>query len=427
MNCKQCGQPLPEGTAFCSFCGAKQDVAVQSSAQPQMPPQAQPQMYYEVKMKQKKKKNPIVPVILNLIALLLLFSMNLNAAFKDQPDNFIGISVYLLFIPLLLSIGVLLLKNSTVKLIISAIELVLSICIVLIIGSQSGGLFFLLLIFEIIVSSYELSYARNLKKNYQVSENSKFGKILSIISAVVALPIIILSITTVVPYQQYQNILDRIKEVNAEEMFGMLAEIDDFEKHHSQYTDKINEAVYEEIKLRITKGDFGDASKTLAKINEYKKHYPQYADKIDDEIDWQINRCFMDGNYEKASEWLKALGKTKQANELIVWESFLNLKNSSCELAEKALITNLKDPASYKSYGRTFYYDVIESGNNNEVIIRSKVSIDYSATNSFGGRIMDTYVFDFPDMPLKSLGLSSKEVKEIVALEKIQMLNRCLK
>lgn len=40
---------------------------------------------------------------------------------------------------------------------------------------------------------------------------------------------------------------------------------------------------------------------------------------------------------------------------------------------------------------------------------------------------MDTYVFDFPDMPLKSLGLSSKEVKEIVALEKIQMLNRCLK
>lgn len=179
--------------------------------------------------------------------------------------------------------------------------------------------------------------------------------------------------------------------------------------------------------MRITKGDFGDASKTLAKINEYKKHYPQYADKIDDEIDWQINRCFMDGNYEKASEWLKALGKTKQANELIVWESFLSLKNSSCELAEKALITNLKDPASYKSYGRTFYYDVIESGNNNEVIIRSKVSIDYSATNSFGGRIMDTYVFDFPDMPLRSLGLSSKEVKEIVALEKIQMLNRCLK
>lgn len=214
MNCKQCGQPLPEGTAFCSVCGAKQDVAVQSSTQPQM--------YYEVKVKQKKKKNPIVPVILNLIAAALVFSLNLYSVFTDQPDNFIGISVYLLFIPLLLSIGVLLLKNSTVKLIIFIIEFVSSIGIILIIGSQSGGLFFLLLIFEIIVSSYELSYARNLKKNYQVSENSKFGKILSIISAVVALPIIILSITTVVPYQQYQNILDRIKEVNAEEMFGML-------------------------------------------------------------------------------------------------------------------------------------------------------------------------------------------------------------
>lgn len=190
MNCRQCGQPLPEGTAFCSVCGAKQDATVQSSAQSQMPQQT----YYEVKVKQKKKKNPIVPVIVNLIALLLLFSLNLDAVFTDQPDSFMGNSVCLLFIPLLLSIGVLLLKNSVVKLIISIIEFISSICIVLTIGSQSGGLFFLLLIFEIIVSSYELSYTRNLKKNYQVSENSKFGKILSIISAVVALPIIILSI-----------------------------------------------------------------------------------------------------------------------------------------------------------------------------------------------------------------------------------------
>ena len=67
MNCRQCGQPLPEGTAFCSGCGAKQDISTQSSVQPQV----QPQAYYEVKVKQKKKKNPIVPVILNLIAAVL--------------------------------------------------------------------------------------------------------------------------------------------------------------------------------------------------------------------------------------------------------------------------------------------------------------------------------------------------------------------
>ena len=112
MNCKLCGQPLPEGTAFCSVCGAKQDVAVQSSTQPNMPPQAQPQMYYEVKVKQKKNKNPIVPVILNLIAAALVFSLNLYSVFTDQPKYFSDIAFYIILIPLLLSLVVLCIKQN---------------------------------------------------------------------------------------------------------------------------------------------------------------------------------------------------------------------------------------------------------------------------------------------------------------------------
>ena len=118
MNCKQCGQPLPEGTAFCSVCGAKQDAAVQSSAQSQMPQQT----YYEVKVKQKKKKNPIVPVILNLIAATLVFSLNLYSVFTDQPKYFSDIAFYIILIPLLLSLVVLCIKNRTGKLIISIAE-----------------------------------------------------------------------------------------------------------------------------------------------------------------------------------------------------------------------------------------------------------------------------------------------------------------
>lgn len=122
MNCKQCGQPLPEGTAFCSVCGAKQDVAVQSSTQPQM--------YYEVKVKQKKKKNPIVPVILNLIAATLVFSLNLYSVFTDQPKYFSDIAFYIILIPLLLSLVVLCIKNRTGKLIISIAELIFAISMI---------------------------------------------------------------------------------------------------------------------------------------------------------------------------------------------------------------------------------------------------------------------------------------------------------
>lgn len=418
MNCRQCGQPLPEGIAFCSVCGAKQDAEAQ--------PSVQPQMYYEVKVKQKKKKNPIVPVILNLIALLLLFSMNLNAAFKDQPDNFIGISVYLLFIPLLMSIGVLLLKDSKVKLIISIIELVSSIIIALTVAGscESVGLLFLLLIFEIIVSSYELSYARNIKNNYQVVANSKFGKILGIISAVVAVPIIILTITTVVPYQQYKNILDSIKEVNIEEMSGMLAKIDNFEKHHSKYADKIDGLVDERIKLLIKNVSYENMSEMLAKIDDLKKNYPKYADEINETIHDKLSTDFYKGYYTGIIKYLETLGKTQQANKLTVWSNFKSIVQQNRKAAETSLIGRLKDPGSYMYYDSTFNYLITKYSNaENEVIVEGSVKLDYSAKNSFGATIRDRYWFECPKRILGTLGFSEEEVKEIVDLDNYEMLD----
>lgn len=49
MNCKNCGAPVPDGTGFCSNCGAKVEVAQQPAAQqpvqqpnPQQPIPQQP-------------------------------------------------------------------------------------------------------------------------------------------------------------------------------------------------------------------------------------------------------------------------------------------------------------------------------------------------------------------------------------------------
>ena len=119
MNCKQCGNPLQEKTAFCPICGAKQDISTQP---------IQSQSYYTTP--QKPLKNPTVSVILNLIAVFISFSVGLYSVFSDQPKLCSNFLFHLLIlIPLLLSVTVLLVKNNTIKSICSIIELVISIFI----------------------------------------------------------------------------------------------------------------------------------------------------------------------------------------------------------------------------------------------------------------------------------------------------------
>lgn len=345
MNCKQCGQPLPEGTVFCSVCGAKQDVAVQSSAQPQIPPQAQPQMYYEVKVKQKKKKNPIVPVILNLIAAVLFYSMTLYSVYNDQPEHFSNSLFYIFLFPLLFSIVILWVKNNIIKLISSIMELIVALIIGLNIWNQLADsfIFFMSGILMLAASFYSISYVKNLKNYPNLSFNNKAAKSLSIISCVVVI--------------------------------GVVAS--------------------------------GFAIKSYAQL--------QY-----------VKEKFYDGNYTEVAEWLEKEGNTKGANELIVWSKFQSICEQNHNAAEDSLIRCLKDPGSFISYGSTLNYSITKSGNENEVIVEGSVKIDYSATNSFGGRLTDTYLFECPKRTLDTLGLSKEEVEEIVALSKNQILDRCL-
>ena len=47
MNCKNCGAPVPDGTGFCSNCGAKIEVAQQPVQQPNPPQQGQQQPFQQ--------------------------------------------------------------------------------------------------------------------------------------------------------------------------------------------------------------------------------------------------------------------------------------------------------------------------------------------------------------------------------------------
>lgn len=341
MNCRQCGQPLPEGTAFCSGCGAKQDISTQSSVQPQV----QPQAYYEVKVKQKKKKNPIVPVILNLIAAVLFYSMTLYSVYSDQPEHFSNSLFYTFLFPLLFSIVILWVKNNIIKLISSIAELIMALIIGLNIWNQLADsfIFFMSGVLILAASFYNFSYVKNLKNYPKLSFNNKAAKSLSIISCVVVI--------------------------------GVVAS--------------------------------GFAIKSYAQLQYIKEE-------------------FYDGNYIEVAEWLETEGNTKGANELIVWSKFQSICDQNRNAAEDSLISRLKDPGSFMSYGSTFNYTITGSVSENQVIVSGSVKIDYSATNSYGGRLTNTYLFECPKRTLDTLGLSKEEVEEIVVLKDFQILDRCL-
>lgn len=413
MNCKLCGQPLPEGTAFCSVCGAKQDVAVQSSTQPNMPPQAQPQMYYEVKVKQKKNKNPIVPVILNLIAAALVFSLNLYSVFTDQPKYFSDIAFYIILIPLLLSLVVLCIKNRTGKLIISIAELIFAISMVVAVFKLIIELQYLwIVILPVIASVYSIFYARDLDKHSQASLNKKTIKVLSAVYAVIAVAAITLSITTIFPYAQYQTVVD--------EMNTLYEDGGD-----CVFLKQIKDVYFvESERSRLYKA--GGENELLEKVNSFRKRCPKYVDEINEMVREFAIKELEDYKYSGAAAWLKTLENTKQVNELAVWVGFREIMDEMFTLTENAIVSRLKNPLSFESYGRTFHYEITKSGNENEVIVGGSVEIDYSATNSFGARLTDTYWFECPKRTLDTLGLSKEEVEDIVTLDHDQILDRCL-
>lgn len=82
-------------------------------------------------------------------------------------------------------------------------------------------------------------------------------------------------------------------------------------------------------------------------------------------------------------------------------------------MAENDLINQLKNPSSYQASNRTWSYTLTDRSSM-AIDLHMSIQIEYSATNSFGGRVTDTYSSDANVVLSNTHGYTAKQVEEIL-------------
>ncbi len=116
----------------------------------------------------------------------------------------------------------------------------------------------------------------------------------------------------------------------------------------------------------------------------------------------------------------------KEANKAYLWA----LVQSECDSAKtsvsNAVKYSCKDPSSYQELYKKAYFNF---NKNTKDLKTAKLSVEvnlkYSATNSFGGRVTDTYNYTTKAKTVNLRGLGYNEAYRVVCLNRTELLNEC--
>lgn len=158
--------------------------------------------------------------------------------------------------------------------------------------------------------------------------------------------------------------------------------------------DKLNEKIYNAAMKEYNAKEYGDAYAWFG-IYTGKE---ESADVLKD-IKYNISITYVENDNDvKAYELLEELGDYKYSKELSLWAKVKESKydyesaRKAVESVRKALKYRLKNPYSYIESSSTYEIEMrISDYSGLEVYFYYDIEINYSATNSFGGRISDTY------------------------------------
>ena len=204
-------------------------------------------------------------------------------------------------------------------------------------------------------------------------------------------------------------------------------------------------AFSEEYKEKIS-NDIGDADEILLKgaraalkAEDYGVAAEIYAAyKGSENIKNEYNEaCYQlainyiaDKKYADASVALRMLGDYKYSKQLKLWLDVEDYKDfNDPSKARSELKARLKDPSSYQETSATCWVSpMVREDKTNGVYVKivNYVSIKYSATNSFGGRISDSYYWNSGDVSVKVKveGLSKSEAESVIKLKQKDIIEK---
>ena len=137
--------------------------------------------------------------------------------------------------------------------------------------------------------------------------------------------------------------------------------------------------------------------------------------------------CIKNGNLAVARAVLREIEGYKYSDALIIWITVQEEKafNDPTE-ARRELKARLKDPSSYQEISTHSWGLAVVTKEEGKPCVRMMkyTSIKYSATNSFGGRIQDTYYWEKKGTSIPGAGYTSNELENIVKMNKQEIIDK---
>lgn len=137
-----------------------------------------------------------------------------------------------------------------------------------------------------------------------------------------------------------------------------------------------------------------------------------------------------DGNYLYARIHAETSVLDKLDNENVrkayLWCLVRDECNSAQDKVEAAVYQSCKDPSSYVSYGSKCYFTLSENTKSStHCYLSIKVNHTYSATNSFGGRIKDSFSYTTEKEEFSLQGMTYDEAYRVASLSCSQLMSEC--
>lgn len=168
-----------------------------------------------------------------------------------------------------------------------------------------------------------------------------------------------------------------------------------YKKAMEAYENKEYETAYNYF---VTLEDYKDSAEMANECNY------QYAISLASDNEWS-----------KACNIFKTLTDKgyKASKALYLYSTVYSNVEARRGLAENKLISQLKNPSSYQYLGSTFTYSITDRSIS-ALDLKLTITVKYSATNSFGGRVSDTYSADYSVVLSNTYGVSASKLSEIM-------------